>query len=228
MSEELGELDVAKKGIEVAKKIKEVKTEKTQAGEFMYKTEVGELVDSFDFNFVNAGSEHVAVTRKGKPEKVIALAYCDISPSEVKRYFYRQRILEALFPHNFPHFSLAFSVEDETGWHHSGSIRQKVDELEVGLEGEIEYPFEEVKETCKALSLPVRFDEKTKENVIVGADGGEYYVDTIGYKFPGKWDVEKIMKYMEKAKNKEGRPRHGEVDKRMVRKSIDRLEALEG
>lgn len=79
------------------------------------------------------------------------------------------RILYNLFPHNFPKLYAA------RGGEASQTVRKRINSEDVP----IQYPFSEVIRECQEIGFPLRIDEGTDLNFIVGNDGGEYYVDSI-------------------------------------------------
>jgi len=172
--------------------------------------------------FLGQGAECIVTSVDGEKKIVAAhIRYgAELEPRHAKQAFYLQRILETLFPHNFPHCYAAFGKKEEGSVPHaSGTIRERVHKG-TGIRGwyhrqRPKYPFSKVEEEVENMGVSVGIDF-FKKNFIVGADGGEYYVDTLDNFEPKEWNIEKIMAYMD------GR-HYSEEAKYVVRNSIDRL-----
>jgi hypothetical protein len=168
--------------------------------------------------FVGVGHECAVVAIRGKYEKVVALRYADLSPLQARETYYLQRVLETLFPHNFPHFYASFS-EDKGKGIHAGTIRRRV----LQKEGQqIKYSFNNVEEIIDELDIPVFFDLCYSINLGIGLDGGEYYMDTPNLRKVSSWDKEKILNYMEHNPRQNG-AKYSKGDQQTVSRSIDRL-----
>lgn len=176
-----------------------------------------EIVGSGEESFVLPGKDI-----DGK-ETVAAYSYSKEDPLRMKEIFYVQRIYSTLFPHNFPHFHAAFGESTQAKSEKremdnlSGTIRQRVFPAETGEP--ILYPFEDVREVCDNIGLPLNIEDSA-HNTMIGKDGGEYYVDTANPGFDvNKVDVEKIDEYM---KGSEFLPQ----DIQAVHTSIERLKEI--
>lgn len=195
--------------------------------------EIRDLVQSYDRELVGQGRECVVIDKKGKPEKVLAISYRGFRPETAKEIFYLQRIFSTLFPHNFPHFYAAFGEYERGvigGKKISGTVRERVSKTDQ----EVEHPFSRVLEFCQEHSVPVDFDvegQSTHFNLIVGEDGGEYYLDTIDNLYTlnlgGSWRKAEIMQHMDEAESEKGDPLYTKIEKRIVRKSMERLADLD-
>ncbi|MDP3726378.1 MAG: hypothetical protein Q8R36_04240 [bacterium] len=191
-----------------------------------------------DKKILGGGSECVVIPLEGSENKVAAITLKDLSSYEAKKMFYNQRILSTLFPYNFPKIYASFAKHPDPKIQNiSGTIRQRIEgptrwQLEKKLEHEgtllkllrivtekdkIKYPFEEAEDGLNQAGLPVGYDTM-EDNFMVGADGGEYYVDTPNV-YIEITDVDKLMAYMQKNK-------YTAEDIETVRKSIERLREL--
>jgi len=181
--------------------------------------EVRRGVEEGGEEFVGWGGESIVILKKGCPEKVIAISYGEDreSPTEAKSDYYLHRVFSTLFPHNFPKFYASFGGE------YAGTIRQKVEKA--GKKRIFQkrlptkYPFTKVERTCEELGIPLYFQVLPK-NFIVGADGGEYYVDRLIGPKRYDWNITKIVGYMDSTGG------FAEKDKRVVIRSIERLKGL--
>lgn len=167
-----------------------------------------ELVEKTDLELVGGGSECIVIGTEGG--KVLKMDYRVKSPEEMKGYFYRQRLMEALFPENFPHFMAAGTVKNsEVGVTVAGRVSPG--------DGKVKHSFNPVMAAISELKLPI-FIETDVFNFAFGKDGGEYYIDRMEAN-GGDWNKEDITKYM--------RVRQMSDDRiRIVEMSIDRLKAL--
>ena len=189
--------------------------------------EVLKLVDAFNQDYVGSGAECVVVVKRGEKRKVEAITYSEMTPLKAKQTFYVHRILETLFPHNFPHFyAVSGGVKGKPD--QSGSIRQRVEaKFEVespytktfGAYDRLnpKYPFSEVLKKVKSLRIPVGFDD-TGVNFVLAADGGVYYLDTV-IPFSSPWDIQHIEEYMQTHN-------YDKTEIEIVKKSVRRLMEL--
>lgn len=168
-----------------------------------------ELVEKADLEFVGGGSECVVIGG-ADGEKVLKVDYREKSPQEMKGYFYRQRVMEALFPENFPHFMAAGILKNsEVGVTVSSRVNRG--------DGVVKHSFNPVMAAITDLKLPV-FIETDVFNFAIGKDGGEYYIDRVESD-SGEWDKEAIFRYLKK--------QHASDDRfRIVEKSLERLKEL--
>ncbi|HTE48847.1 MAG TPA: hypothetical protein VK675_03010 [Candidatus Paceibacterota bacterium] len=207
---------------EIGKKLKE------GGGLNVSQAEVLELLNSFNEEYIGMGREVITVDlqRSEGPEKIVAVNYRDMSPERAKEIFYLQRVFSTLFPHNFPHFYVSSGKNSKsTNENVSGTVRQKIKgpilvNLKKGIKPESTfYPLEKVKDACQKLGIQIKMDLIGNNNFILGADGGEYYVDTLDDFNVKQWSIVKIIKYM---KNNNFTP----ADIRIVQMSIERLKTL--
>jgi hypothetical protein len=188
-----------------------------------------EIVGSGEISFVLPGSDV-----KGK-ETVFAYSYADENPLRMKEIFYAQRIYSTLFPHNFPHFYAAFGktrqakIENRIPDNISGTIRQRIfpadmktnTDSSTSVDAGIKYPFSHVRDVCESIGLPLDIEDSS-HNLMHGADGGEYYVDTANPRFDvHKIDIEKVDAYMRDNQ-------FSEQDIHAVHSSIERLKEIHG
>ena len=132
--------------------------------------------------FVGSGNESVVISNPTHSNEVVAVPLGTLSPREAKVQFYLQRAMSTLFPNNFPHFSFArggygvFSGESDNKIL-AGTIRARVNE---GNEKPI-YPFRKIViPPCRQMGIPIERADIDSFNLMVGSDGGEYYVDNLG------------------------------------------------
>ena len=135
---------------------------------------VNELKEKHNVEFIGNGAEAIIVALSGEhgQEKVVAFNYMDLKPEDAKAVFYLHRIFSTLFPHNFPHF---YASAPE------GTIRKRVVNLasdEQRLFGVASHPFIDVIDACREMKIRL-YTDNSSVNFLHGADGGEYYVDTL-------------------------------------------------
>lgn len=202
---------------------------------YLYGPELNPIAAEFGEEIIGFGEECVVVQGRTDPEVIVALRYSDIEPRHAKSIFYMHQMLSTIFPHNFPHFYASFGGE------HSKTARQKIERgkhIYSRSDGTVLYPFSDVTNVVSGWNLR-RFMDEAKHNFIIGADGGEYYVDELkpierfyendsytidtskdGFEALGNFieglHVAKIVKYVEK----EG---YSEKDVNTVKYCIERL-----
>lgn len=129
--------------------------------------------------------------------------------------FYLHRIFSTLFPHNFPHF---YASAPE------GTLRKRV----VNLASEEQrvfsvptYPFIKVADECHKMGFILYYD-KSDVNFLQGADGSQYYVDTLTPAFNrGLYShKDNIINHMQEKK-------YSQRDINIVKESLDRLKEIE-
>lgn len=176
-----------------------------------------------DQEIIGSGAECVVVPGKDHSKDVVlAYTYFDMNPLRAKEIFYSQRIFSTLFPHNFPHFYAAFGRHPEVkkaeeATNPSGTIRQRI--YQEGQEiNEIKFPFERVKEICHEIGLPI-FAEDSPQNMKIGDDGGEYYLDVLRHLDPAAINEDRLFECMQE----QG---YSEIDMHAVRISIGRLKEV--
>lgn len=208
--------------------------------------EVRLIVEKYDTKFVGKGSECVVFSERDHSKKkkyfglgnkpfrddvVVAVDYRSVEdPLKAKTLFYTQRIMSTLFPSNFPRFATSFGDADTVNGV-SGTIRQKVDivkgdENNKNSDFGAKKPFGDVTKVIEMLNLPVNID-MSHFNFAKDIDGNVYYLDKVRLKVAGVswkeedtiWNTEAIIEYMEKNN-------YSETDKRIVQKSIQRLNYL--
>lgn len=185
--------------------------------------QIREIAEKFDQEVIGSGAECVVVPGKdiGTTETVSAYTYFNMNPLRMKEIFYSHRIFSSLFPHNFPHFYATFGKhpDHDTDPHGqdniSGTIRQRIRRTEQKENEVILFPLSEVEKICREIGLPLRA-EIGPHNVIVGEDGGEYFVDTVDQLHPGYIDKEKLLSYMREQNM-------SDTDIHIVQISIERL-----
>lgn len=179
------------------------------------------LVKKHDLEFIGKGEESVIVASKENTqnEKIVAFNYENVSPEQAEKIFYLQRFFSTLFPHNFPHF---YASSEE------GTVRHRIVEKQYNPAMKalysvtgfrpVKYSFSSAEKICKKLGIKVDRDSLYR-NIIIGVDGGEYYVDTLRDANVLDLDLEKIINYMRKNKYSDG-------DIEMVSLTIERLKEL--
>ncbi|MBI4250749.1 hypothetical protein HY622_04115 [Candidatus Uhrbacteria bacterium] len=220
--------------------IKAVKREvgKLPAGhEWLATSALSGIYDRDLKGMLGSGQECIVVRDPSGKRDTIAVAFNyrdkEMTPEKAKGIFYLQRIFSTLFPHNFPHFYFAAgkpekSKREKDAIAPTGTIRQRIAKLKPGEHGYnadpiIRYPFDRVEEICRQ-QFHIYIDADVYlENFIIGADGGEYYVDTLWpEEYEGKFTsnvTERIIHYM-----KTGHYTENEIS--VVKKSIARFREL--
>ncbi|MBI2420883.1 MAG: hypothetical protein HYV38_02255 [Candidatus Levybacteria bacterium] len=156
---------------------------------------------------IGNGRECVVVAEIANPEKVFAVAVRGLSPADAKLQYYLQKMMNTLFPHNFPAFHASFSGIPARDWPEgplAGTIRERV--YEGDITG-ITYFFSDVERECKAMGIPIHLLDNYSFNFINGEDGGQYYVDNLGLLAGSlrelspdnpNWRLPRIMRFMER------------------------------
>ncbi len=191
---------------------------------------------------IGKGAECVVTELNRRPQEVVAFRYSNMPPARAKQTYYAHRIFSTLFPHNFPRFVAAFAEDQEKG-RLGGTVRKKVEgrrihfwekppnSIELGatrlakklailVNPSIKFPFSRVVDFKRKTGTAGLFDH-FDDNFMIGADGGQYFVDTIhpyGKKFV--WDFDKILDYMN-VNN------YSPKDRRTVEMSLNRLKNLD-
>ena len=177
--------------------------------------EIQEIAERNDQEVINSGEECVVVPGKdGSKETVVAYTYFDLNPLRAKELFYSQRIYSTLFPNNFPKFYAAFGASKE-GDKPTGTIRQKINYSD---KAEVIYPFQQVVNVCNEIGLPLMY-QPSPDNLVVGENGGEYYLDTTPQFPPEAVNREKLFEYMIKSG-------YSQVDVRIIELSLLRIEEV--
>ncbi len=147
--------------------------------------------------------------------RLIAITWETLSPERAREIFYSHRVMNILFPHNFPIFYAAWGSSD--GRRITGTVREEI----VKTEGEIVYPIDDVWDVMHALQLPVGMDP-SGVNYHRGADGGEYFLDTLFRIRSRSWDMGRVLDYMN---DQAAHPDiiYSDDDKRQVAHAIERL-----
>lgn len=172
-----------------------------------------------DVDFVWNGSEVVVVKHQNQERFVAAFNYRDLSENKAKVIFYTQRVLATLFPHNFPRFRAVYQANPQNAFH-GASERQMIVETET----KVKFPFtDKISETMEGAGMNVWFDN-VAPNFILGADGGEYYVDTPNVSHFG-WNKSRALGFIETFKHPDGKPLDN-ADKKSIRLALDHLEEL--
>lgn len=206
--------------------------------------ELIKLVTSYDGRIVGQGAECVVLEHPYDESKVsafslsgvLAIDYGGMNPKVAKEVFYLQRIFSTLFPHNFPHFYAAFGRHEDQP---AGTIREKVQGesvLEIPLKGEdfessgrVRFPWKFVEEAIREMVLAaVSLDTsntRDNENLMLGKDGGVYYLDTIKVSGNFPWDLKRVQAFLDR-NDHDGKPLYSPLDKTIVLKSVDRLFGL--
>lgn len=220
--------------------VKTIRHEVLTKGIRLREWEVARLVENYDGDLIScSGAECVIVGVRGQPKKILAIPYWELKPERAREIFFLQRIFSTLFPHNFPHFYAVF-------WEHpqmvgkaslQGTIRERIigqilDHPQIATArlhpgSRIEHPFQKVLKFCNDFSIPVWFDSYHL-NYLLAEDGGVYYLDTVKTETKGKWNLSGIMEYIEMEEDRfySLKPVYDNLDKRVVRRSIERLVEL--
>ncbi len=173
--------------------------------------DVTEIAKRTNQKVINSGEECVVIPGIANDQEVIAYTFFDLNPLRAKELFYAQRIYSTLFPNNFPHFYVASGASVKYRHLPSGTIRQKIERQE---KEEINYPFQKVIDICATIGLPLLV-EISGENIMVGKDGGEYYLDTTRQLYPGLIDEQKLFAYIH--------GKYTEKDIRIIKSCMSRL-----
>lgn len=145
-------------------------------------------------------------------------------PAEAKITFYLTRLLNLLFPFNFPKIHAAFGIYSDSQYQISGTIRQRIFPAR-DKNSQIHFPILNADQTIYSLRLPIATFDSFRTNFIIASDGGEYYVDTCKLARTNtdkamEWDIPKIISYMKANGFSEG-------DIRKAIRIIERIKKLE-
>lgn len=58
--------------------------------------------------------------------RLVAMSYWGLTPTQAKVQYYLQSIYSTIFPHNFPHFYAAFGLEEEQPFAVAGTVRERI------------------------------------------------------------------------------------------------------
>ena len=148
-------------------------------------------------HILGGGGQHLVMSNPDNPDKeVLAFVYNEsLTEEHAKQIYYSQKIMNTLFPHNFPkiYAVTAGSILDESGEKIPVEIRQKV----VGKEPKditelyqtninktlknqipIKYPFSKVFDFYEEMGLE-NYNGDHRGNYINADDGGQYFVDIL-------------------------------------------------
>ena len=100
----------------------------------------------------------------------------------------------------------------------SGTIRQWIHKQDVSQEN-IKYPFDRVTDAMNEMELPFKLEAGSRESIIAGNDGVEYFIERVSLAENPQWDLEKIEGFLEKNQ-------YSLYEKRVVLKTIARLQSL--
>jgi hypothetical protein len=210
---------------ELKTKINLRRSEKRSSDKRFTQVDLKELVNESGHKFIGSGEESVVYKPKGDTsDTVVALDHDKVnSPVEAKLLFQTHRLMATLLPYNFPRNPRGFGHADPINGV-SGMTRKEIIPIDDAKSDiSVKYPFSHVVEVVKLLKLPVNMDMNAF-NIKKDADGNEWNVDRVLLKKTGtaegdSWNVEAIEEYM----GKEG---YSEIDKRIVKKSIERINYL--
>ena len=76
----------------------------------------------------------------------------------------------------------------------SGTVRQKIAETE--SKTKIKYPIKEALRKCRKIGLNFEIDDSHPHNIMVGEDGGEYYIEPVNIDVTTPLDIARIERYM--------------------------------
>ncbi len=197
-------------------------------------------------DMIRDGIECIVIPTEDGRETVAAYRYTErVSGVKARQTFYRHRIFSALCPHNFPRFHAAIGAADGAVPSVTGTIRQRIigttrswpiaysrakeaksvvgkaagmalDALTKGRHPA--YPISAVRKAAVEMGIGEFFLDANSNNYMLGADGGEYFVDTL-HEFDLPSHRAEIMAYMEAHD-------YAPEEKEVVRLSLDRLAAL--
>jgi len=182
-------------------------------------SELNNLTKKHGQKYIDHGAEVVVVRNKDRPDTLLALNFKNVESKEAKQTFYLHRLFSILFPHNFPHFYASTGVDAESPQSGIiGTVRQEIKRARKAKRDKILYSIFDVQETCNKLCIGFYVDED-ESNLIIGTDGGEYFVDTLHPDEIFNLDEGRILKYMEEKKYKP-------EDIAAAKTSLERLKAL--
>lgn len=184
-----------------------------------------------EYQYLGKGRTCAVFRKKDTPNKVVSIKYEKHDSIKARKTFYIHRVFSTLFPDNFPHFYIVISPK--------GDYKNRVSSVRETIVGEekdfwkflngdgkqVMEPMKDIELFCERYSVPVSFDTAAF-NLLITKDNKEYYIDTID-DFPNKtWPINEILAYMDGATRKDGIPVYSRREKRVVEKSIKRIEEL--
>ena len=197
---------------------------------FLFTKDIKKIVEDNGAGFVGRGGDIAAVAPKDyskadsgkqKPVRTDILHAVDHDIFDIKdnirakELFYVNRFLNILFPHNFPKIFTSSGRKEKK---RSGTIRQWIHKQDVSQEN-IKYPFDRVTDAMNEMELPFKLEAGSRESIIAGNDGGEYFIERVSLAENPQWDLEKIEGFLEKNQ-------YSLYEKRVVLKTIARLQSL--
>lgn len=72
------------------------------------------------------GASSYALLDEKNEDKILAISFNGISPTEAKEIYYAQKVLHTLFPYNFPEINAVFASREDNSTTAVGSMREKV------------------------------------------------------------------------------------------------------
>lgn len=201
---------------------------------FFYRDTLDPLAESLGYStnekLIGAGQECVVVVDNGVPDVVVAFTYKDMDIIKAKTIYHLHGIFSTLFPYNFPRFYASFGGE------YSRTVRQRITAQKKSgtpyASPIIQFPFSKVENTAVwQLGLPYSsFIDAAPFNFIVGADGGEYYLDTIDTAVIKYLVHQKITDYMDQngfSQEDKEKVRHGFMRLANLKEKSDKGQALQ-
>ncbi|MFA6586139.1 MAG: hypothetical protein WCS86_03185 [Candidatus Paceibacterota bacterium] len=179
-----------------------------------------EVANKYNKKVLGSGGECWVV--EGDDDKVLAISRYFKTPEEAKKIFYSHKILQTLFPYNFPHMYASFAPKEDDLSHLPSTIREKI----IGTSGEKQNLLKRLKKDLMSVSVirnifskkynlknkkghsfssvtnvaykfsPFIFFDPAEFNFIVDDNNNEYYVDTAFFKYIDEQLVNNILNYM--------------------------------
>ncbi len=197
--------------------------------EYLHDYEIRKTVGEYAVEFISCGGECFVFRLKVTPEIVAAPTFYDMSVKEAKTKYYLHKIMNLLFPDNFPRMITAVGkiYIPTVNPNISGTFRIYVDgkttngygtDYQVASE-KSKYGLEKVKTAIKELELPFIPLDFYGLHHVLSADNGHYFLDTISLDTKGHWNRAKIASFM-------ASQGHSNYQISSVMKIIDRVEYI--
>jgi hypothetical protein len=212
------------------------------------KEEMRKVMETFSGRILGSGSECVVVETE-KEGFVLAVHHAKMRDALTnKELFYAHKILNTLFPKNFPRVYTSFSDESEGLDGIQGTVREKIiqselkEEKNLGTEElsqnkmksffvgileeffpktDLEKNFNQfalAKKTLEKMGIDIRIDEN-HTNFIEDRDGNQYYVDTVSKFYSKKSARPKLEKFLDQQN-------YSSSEKKIALGAFDRLSQL--
>lgn len=169
-----------------------------QLAHWLISNDVAKIAAESGLDNVKSGAWCFAI-RQG--EMILAFDFQSMSPARAKTLFHLHRIVNILFPHNFPRIATSCGkLHGENPDTLTRTARQFIEGPATidypTLDRQATYPFQKAWEFFDRFRLPIHRPDRYGDNFILGPDNGVYYVDTLLPIVSMSWPTKRIVDYM--------------------------------